>query len=204
MLPSAEIGSHEAVTVQRFRRTIATLPRLSGCSPNYLQGKLDLPRRRRRPVNRAPPGNNGGCRVRWNNPKSGDGRIQYGGIVDWGFEIGAVKDCSVRGGLLRASFQLTPEEVSEEVLDGMEAKFGVERDLQLALRANIGQLEEDIRIAHGGKEQVVPSAELTSSPWTHKRCVWSLNSRPAPPTGMRSARFCRRRAGLSICQKGVD
>ena len=128
-------------------------------------------------------------------------------IMVWlsgGVEIGAVKDRSVRGGLLRASFQLTPEEVSEEVLDGMEAKFGVERDLQLALRANIGQLEEDIRIAHGGKEQVVPSAELTSSPWTHKRCVWSLNSRPAPPTGMRSARFCRRRAGLSICQKGVD
>ena len=113
MLPSGEIGSREAVTVQRFRGTIATLPRLSGCSPNYLQGKLDLPGRRRRPVNRAPPGNNGGCRVRWNNPKSGDGRIQYGGIVNWGFEIGAVKEVE----------QLRPELHVEALRDSRDVRI---------------------------------------------------------------------------------
>jgi len=54
----------------------------------------------------------------------------------------------------------TPQQVSDEVLDSMETTFGLERDLQLALRANLRQLEDGLTIADGGKEMVVPSGRI--------------------------------------------
>ncbi len=47
-------------------------------------------------------------------------------------------------------------EVSE-VEEAFEMTFGIERDLQRALRGNIEQLEVGLKIIHGGKEQVVDS-----------------------------------------------
>jgi hypothetical protein len=44
-----------------------------------------------------------------------------------------------------------------EVEEAIEMTFGMERDLQRALRGNIEQLEDGLRIVDGGKEQVVDS-----------------------------------------------
>ena len=51
-------------------------------------------------------------------------------------------------------------EPSDEVLDSIETTFGFERDLQLALRANIAQLEDGLEIIDGGKEKIVPSGRI--------------------------------------------
>jgi hypothetical protein len=52
------------------------------------------------------------------------------------------------------------EEASEEAIDGMEATFGLERDLQSALRANIKQLAQGLRIVDDGKERVVSTGRI--------------------------------------------
>ncbi len=49
---------------------------------------------------------------------------------------------------------------AEEVETALEATFGLERDLQKALRANLQQLEEGLYVADGGKEHVVPSGRI--------------------------------------------
>jgi RecB family endonuclease NucS len=49
---------------------------------------------------------------------------------------------------------------AEQVETAIEATFGLERDLQSALRANIQQLEKGLRIADSGKEQSVPSGRI--------------------------------------------
>lgn len=46
------------------------------------------------------------------------------------------------------------------IQDSMETTFGLERDLQLALRNNIAQLEAGLKITDGGKERVVPSGRI--------------------------------------------
>jgi RecB family endonuclease NucS len=55
--------------------------------------------------------------------------------------------------------QETAEE-AEEVETALEATFGLERDLQKALRANLQQLEEGLAVADGGKERIVPSGRI--------------------------------------------
>lgn len=44
-----------------------------------------------------------------------------------------------------------------EILDAVETTFGLEKDLQKALRENISQLEVGLQIADGGKELAVAS-----------------------------------------------
>jgi hypothetical protein len=51
---------------------------------------------------------------------------------------------------------LSPEETFEET----EVTFGLERDLQSALRANIGQLETGLRIIDDGKERVTEAGRI--------------------------------------------
>jgi RecB family endonuclease NucS len=48
-------------------------------------------------------------------------------------------------------------EESGELIDALETTFGLERDLQEALRHNIEQLEKGLKITDGGKEQKVAS-----------------------------------------------
>jgi RecB family endonuclease NucS len=51
-----------------------------------------------------------------------------------------------------------PEQTeSEEALDAIETKFGLEKDLQKELRKRIADLEPELAIADGGKERSVPS-----------------------------------------------
>jgi RecB family endonuclease NucS len=49
---------------------------------------------------------------------------------------------------------------SDEAQGSMETVFGLEKDLQGALRSNIAQLEEDLTITDGGKEKIVPSGRI--------------------------------------------
>jgi len=57
--------------------------------------------------------------------------------------------------------RISPEgDADEEIVDAIEATFGLERDLQLALRANIEQLETGLKIIDGGKEQTVDSGRI--------------------------------------------
>lgn len=46
----------------------------------------------------------------------------------------------------------TSESETEELIEASEATFGLERDLQQALRTNINQLEPKLRIIDDGKE----------------------------------------------------
>jgi predicted RecB family endonuclease len=51
-------------------------------------------------------------------------------------------------------------EETEEILDAIDTKFGLERDLQKALRANIGQLESGLKITDGGKERETAAGRI--------------------------------------------
>lgn len=49
---------------------------------------------------------------------------------------------------------------SKEALDAIETTFGLERDLQKALRSEIEQLEPGLKITDGNKEQIVESGRI--------------------------------------------
>ncbi len=51
-------------------------------------------------------------------------------------------------------------EETEEIADALETTFGLERDLQRALRLNIEQLESGLKILDGGNERSVPSGRI--------------------------------------------
>ena len=49
-------------------------------------------------------------------------------------------------------------------IEATELKFGLERDLQIALRQSIKSLEAGLRIADGGKERTVEGFRFLISP----------------------------------------
>ena len=57
-------------------------------------------------------------------------------------------------------FVLHPASAEQEAANAVETTFGLERDLQLALRKNIEQLEQGLRIADNGKELAVESGRI--------------------------------------------
>jgi len=52
------------------------------------------------------------------------------------------------------------EAETDELIEAVEATFGLERDLQLALRSNIQQLEEGLVIIDNGKEYVTEAGRV--------------------------------------------
>lgn len=52
------------------------------------------------------------------------------------------------------------ENNDEEILEAEEITFGLERDLQTALRANIAQLEPGLVIVDGGKEKITVAGRI--------------------------------------------
>ncbi|PTN36868.1 endonuclease NucS domain-containing protein [Desulfonatronum sp. SC1] len=52
------------------------------------------------------------------------------------------------------------ESKTEDIIDAVEASFGLERDLQIALRANIQQLERGLEIADDGKEHQTDAGRI--------------------------------------------
>jgi hypothetical protein len=67
-------------------------------------------------------------------------------------------DTSYADELLPASPEQDEELVEEE--EAEEVTFGLERDLQLALRSSIEQLESGLKITDGGKERVVEAGRI--------------------------------------------
>jgi hypothetical protein len=60
-----------------------------------------------------------------------------------------------------AAIDTTESSTQADVPDSiMETTFGLERDLQSALRANIKQLDGSLKIVDGGKEHGVPSGKI--------------------------------------------
>lgn len=51
-------------------------------------------------------------------------------------------------------------EIQEQVVEAVDAAFGLERDLQSALRQNIGQLEAGLTIIDDDREQTVASGRI--------------------------------------------
>jgi hypothetical protein len=74
----------------------------------------------------------------------------------------------------------TPE-VEAEVASAVDTAFGLERDLQLALRRNIEQLEAGLTIIDGDREQIVPSGriDITASDERDTTVVIELKAGPA-------------------------
>jgi RecB family endonuclease NucS len=67
---------------------------------------------------------------------------------------------AIEANLTRGTYDGATQAQSEEASDALEATFGLERDLQIALRKNIEQLKEDLTITDDGKEQTVPSGRI--------------------------------------------
>src|SRR4051812_39238422 len=70
---------------------------------------------------------------------------------------------------------------SDEVLDAFETKFGLERDLQSALRKNIADLEPGLSIIDDGKERKVASGfiDITARAKDGATVVIELKAGPA-------------------------
>jgi RecB family endonuclease NucS len=67
---------------------------------------------------------------------------------------------AIEANLTRGAYDGATALQSEEASDALEATFGLERDLQVALRNNIEQLKENLTVADGGKEHSVPSGRI--------------------------------------------
>jgi len=78
----------------------------------------------------------------------------------------------------KASLSRASNSESEEVVDAVETTFGLERDLQEALRRNIEQLEGGLKIADGGREQKVASGfiDITAQDEQGKMVVIELKA----------------------------
>lgn len=76
-----------------------------------------------------------------------------------GVSLGTVR--SVRANLTMGRYGDTSEigEVAE-LADAIDTTFSLERDLQLALRENIEQLEERLKVVDGGAEKTVRSGRI--------------------------------------------
>jgi hypothetical protein len=71
----------------------------------------------------------------------------------------------------------------EEIAEAAEITFGLERDLQSALRANISQLESGLEIADGGKERKTDAGwiDITAKDREGNVVVIELKAGPASP-----------------------
>jgi transposase-like protein len=65
---------------------------------------------------------------------------------------------SVKAHMTMGTYGEGPE--IEQIAEAIDATFGLERDLQLALRKHIDQLEPDLKIVDDGKEQTVESGRI--------------------------------------------
>jgi RecB family endonuclease NucS len=69
-------------------------------------------------------------------------------------------DTSYADALLAASGELEEDTNEAEIIEADEIMFGLERDLQIVLRANIEQLETGLRIIDEGKERVTEAGRI--------------------------------------------
>lgn len=72
-----------------------------------------------------------------------------------GISSGSVR--SYRANLTMGRYDDVP---SEQVVDALDITFGLERDLQTALRSNIQQLDQGLTIVDGGREQSTEAGRI--------------------------------------------
>jgi RecB family endonuclease NucS len=65
---------------------------------------------------------------------------------------------AIKAHLTMGTYTETSE--TDEVIEAMETTFGLERDLQIALRSNIEQLEQGLKIIDEGKEQTTEAGRI--------------------------------------------
>jgi hypothetical protein len=69
-------------------------------------------------------------------------------------------ETSFADGLLEEEGDIPETQTEEELAEADEITFGLERDLQAALRSNIAQLEPGLTIIDGGKERVTDAGRI--------------------------------------------
>ena len=75
---------------------------------------------------------------------------------------------------------------TEELIEAAETTFGLERDMQQALRGNIEQLESDLRISDGGKERITEAGriDITAEDKSGRTVVIELKAGTAAPEAL--------------------
>jgi endonuclease len=73
-------------------------------------------------------------------------------------QVAGVKAAEKRGAYSAGENAMAPEDT--EVASAVDTAFGLERDMQRALRENIEQLEQGLTIDDGGREQTVASGRI--------------------------------------------
>jgi hypothetical protein len=107
-----------------------------------------------------------------------EGKLDYRQIAQKiGVSPGTV--ASVKAHMTMGSYGEGPE--IEKIAEAIDATFGLERDLQLALRKHIDQLEPGLKIADEGKEQIVESGriDITAKDANGTTVVIELKAGPA-------------------------
>jgi len=86
---------------------------------------------------------------------------------------------SVKAHMTMGAYGEGPE--IEQIAEAIDATFGLERDLQLALRKYLDQLEPGLKIADDGKEQTVESGriDITAEDSSGTTVVIELKAGPA-------------------------
>ncbi len=67
---------------------------------------------------------------------------------------------AIKAHLTMGTYREIPSPATDELIDAEETTFGLERDLQIALRSNIQQLEEGLVVIDGGKEFVTEAGRI--------------------------------------------
>jgi RecB family endonuclease NucS len=80
----------------------------------------------------------------------------------------------------------TSKEEADELLEATEATFGLERDLQEALRKNIEQLEAGLSTTDGGKEMTIEAGrtDIVGEDAEGTTTVIELKAGTAPPKAL--------------------
>jgi Endonuclease NucS C-terminal domain len=75
---------------------------------------------------------------------------------------------------------------TDELIEAAEATFGLERDLQLALRSNIQQLESGLQIIDDGKERITDAGriDITARDTNNLTVVIELKAGTAAPEAL--------------------
>ena len=88
-----------------------------------------------------------------------DGKLSSKQIASQvGVSVGTV--ASIRAHVTMGNYGDETATEEKEIADAVDATFGLERDLQLALRKHIDQLEPGLKIVDNGKEQIVESGRI--------------------------------------------
>jgi hypothetical protein len=87
-------------------------------------------------------------------------------------------------------------EEAEQIDEATELKFGLERDLENALRKNIGALEAGLRIVDGGKQRTVDGfrLDITAEDAAGRLVVLELKAGTANREAVSAPSLCRRAA----------